>query len=102
MAAVLSEGDVSLEDITLRSLGKKIRTSAAKQIMDFFCAPEYGILHWDGRLVPELHNKILASGMPNCNGGKLLCVPVITSSSGEQQAKAGFEQPVLHVLWSNF
>ena len=62
--------------------------------------PKHCTLHWDSKLVPDINKEmidrlaILISGMPGFAEGNLLGVPVITSSTGERQAKQ-------HMTWRN-
>ena len=101
MSAILSEGGVPLDDVTLSVTsawiaGKDMRKSVADDIRAKFVAPKHSTLHWDGKLVPDINKQnkerlgVLVSGMPDFEESKLLGVPVITNSTGEEQANATF------------
>lgn len=99
MGAILSEGGVPLEEATLSikstwTAGKEVRKSSAHEIKATFTAPKHSTLHWDGKLIPDFRKEnkerlgILVSGMPDFEEGKLLGIPVITNTTGEEQARA--------------
>jgi hypothetical protein len=101
MAAVFAEGGVKLDDATLsvtstRAARMQVRESVSKEIKSNFVPPKHCTLHWDGKLIPDIkkQNKdrlaILVSGMPKYEEGKLLGVSIISSSTGEEQAKATY------------
>jgi len=92
MAAVLSEGGVPLDSVTLSvkstwSACKEIRESVVKEIKVTFTAPKHSTLHWDGKRVHDIRKEskerlgILVSGMPDFEQGKLLGVPVILNTT---------------------
>ncbi|GBO03039.1 hypothetical protein AVEN_132326-1 [Araneus ventricosus] len=101
MGSILTEGGVPLEKATLSikrkwTAGKEVRKSSAQAIKATFTAPKHAILHWDGKLVPDFskENKerlpIFVSGMPDFKEKKVLCIPVITNTTGEEQARTTF------------
>ena len=101
MAAVLSEGGVPLDSVTLSvkstwSACKEIRESVVEEIKVTFMPPKHSTLHWDGKLVPDIRKEskerlgVLVSGMPDFEQGKLLGVPVILNTTGQEQANATF------------
>ncbi|GBM44748.1 hypothetical protein AVEN_83876-1 [Araneus ventricosus] len=101
MGAILKEGGVPIEKATLLikstwTAGKEVRKSSAQAIKATFTAPKFATLHWDGKLVPVFikGNKervaILVSGMPDVVEGKVLGIPVIANTTGEEQARTTF------------
>ena len=66
------------------------------EIKSSFVAPEFCVLHWDGKVMEDPHKKwsdrlaILISGTQDYEQGKLLGVPEIVGSAGSSQATATF------------
>ena len=65
--------------------------------MHKFVPPKYATLYWEGKLIATGHKEedrleILVSGMPTCEKGKLLGIPVIEGSKGHMQSSATLKE----------
>jgi len=86
---------LALNRTTIRRQRQHYRAALAENIRENFQPNGPVIIHWDGKLLPELTDKdkvdrlpVLASSREGC---QLLAVPKIPAGTGQAQAKAVFE-----------
>ena len=100
-AAILKSSGVDLDTVAISKTSchryRQENTAVMEdEIKSLFVAPEFFVLHWDGKVMEDPHKKrsdrlaILISGTPCYEQGKLLGVPEIVDSTGSSQATATF------------
>ena len=96
-AAILKCSGVGLDAVAISKTScHQYRQENRAIIKSSFVAPEFCVLHWDGKVMEDPHKKrsdrlaILISGTPGYELGKLLGVLEIVDSTGSSQATATF------------
>ena len=100
-AVILKSSGVDLDTVAISKTlchryHQEYRTIMEDEIKSLFVAPEFCVLHWDGKVMEDPHKKrsyrlaVLISGTPGYEQGKLLGVPEIVDNTGPSQATATF------------
>ena len=96
-AAILKSSGVDLDSVAISKLRvNDIVKKMEDEIKLSFVAPEFCVLHWDGKVMVDPHKKlsdrlaILISGIPGYEQGNLLGVPEVVDSIKSSQATATF------------
>ena len=100
-AAILKSSGIDLDSVAISKTSchrycQENRAIMEDEIKSSIVAPEFCVLHWDGKVMEDPHKKwsdrlaILISGTPDYEQDKLLGVPEIVDSTGPSQATATF------------
>ena len=99
VASIIKESGGNLEDYSISQTssltsGSSIRKDLSKSIAESFKAPQFSVLHWDRKIIPnELRKKtnrlaIVISGPPDNCKGKLLGALCVANVTGEAEANS--------------